>query len=186
VPLKAGYLLLAAGGGVFIWSGLKNKSVSSAFRQLAGGDSPTGATTAGLGVSGVTPTAAPGTTVGGAAATGLTGINPGGLPGQAGSTVASYQAYAFSLFPSYGWGADQEGPLIDLWNRESGWSVSAKNPSSGAYGIPQALPASKMASAGSDWETNPATQIKWGLGYIKATYGSPAEAWAHEEAEGWY
>ena len=183
MPVKAGYLLLAAGGGVMVWSGLKGKSVSSALRQLAGGDSPTGAKSAGLGISGVTPTAA---SVSGTAATNMTGINPGGSPGVAGTTVAQYHAYAFSLFPSYGWGADQEQPLINLWNRESGWSVSAKNPSSGAYGIPQSLPASKMASAGSDWETNPATQIKWGLSYIKSAYGSPAEAWAHEESAGWY
>lgn len=185
MPVKAGYLLLAAGGGVMVWSGLKNKSVSSAFRQLAGGDSPTGAQTAGLDITGVTPAAA-GTVTSATGLTGLTGLSPSGTPGQAGSTVAQYQAYAFSLFSGYGWGADQEGPLIDLWDRESGWNVSAKNPSSGAYGIPQSLPASKMSSAGSDWETNPATQIKWGLGYIKSTYGSPAEAWAHEEAEGWY
>ena len=76
--------------------------------------------------------------------------------------------------------------LVSLWNRESGWNVSATNASSGAYGIPQSLPASKMASAGSDWRTNAATQIKWGLGYIKATYGSPCGAWGHSQATGWY
>src|SRR5271154_2420125 len=102
MPVRAGYLLLAAGGGVMVWSGLKNKSVSSAFRQLAGGDTPTAAQSAGLGVSGVTPPAS-GTSVGGAAATALTGLSPGGSPGQAGSTVAQYQAYAFSLFSGYGW-----------------------------------------------------------------------------------
>jgi resuscitation-promoting factor RpfB len=184
MPVKPGYFLLVAGGGVMVWSGLKGKSVSSALRQLAGGDSPAGAQSAGLGISGVTPPA--NTNVSGTVATNMTGINPGGSPGVAGTTVAQYQAYAFSLFSSYGWGADQEQPLINLWDKESGWSVSAKNPSSGAYGIPQALPASKMATVGSDWETNPATQIKWGLGYIKSSYGSPAEAWAHEEADDWY
>ncbi len=77
-------------------------------------------------------------------------------------------------------------PLVSLWNVESGWNVTASNPSSGAYGIPQALPGSKMASAGADWQTNGATQIRWGLGYIKSVYGSPCAAWGHEQADGWY
>jgi hypothetical protein len=80
----------------------------------------------------------------------------------------------------------QWGPLNKLWTRESGWRTTATNPTSGAYGIPQALPASKMASAGGDWRTNPNTQIKWGLGYIKDRYGSPSNAWAHELRSGWY
>ena len=69
---------------------------------------------------------------------------------------------------------------------ESGWSVTAANPGSGAFGIPQALPGSRMASAGPDWQTSAATQIKWGLQYIKGTYGSPCAAWAHSQATGWY
>ena len=76
--------------------------------------------------------------------------------------------------------------LEPLWAHESGWSVSAYNPGSGAFGIPQALPGSRMASAGPDWQTDAATQIKWGLEYIKGTYGSPCGAWTHEEATGWY
>jgi hypothetical protein len=84
------------------------------------------------------------------------------------------------------WPASQWNALNSLWTRESGWSTTARNPSSGAYGIPQSLPASKMASAGSDWRTNPATQIKWGLGYIASRYGSPAGAWAHSRRTGWY
>jgi hypothetical protein len=76
--------------------------------------------------------------------------------------------------------------LDPLWDHESGWSVTAANPGSGAYGIPQALPGSRMASAGPDWQTNAATQIKWGLEYIKGSYGSPCAAWAHEQATGWY
>ncbi|GAC1439603.1 MAG: hypothetical protein NVS3B26_03070 [Mycobacteriales bacterium] len=83
-----------------------------------------------------------------------------------------------------GWG-DQFGCLDSLWSRESGWSTYASNPS-GAYGIPQALPGSKMASAGSDWRTNPATQIRWGLGYIAASYGSPCAAWHHSQSYNWY
>jgi hypothetical protein len=75
--------------------------------------------------------------------------------------------------------------LVQLWNKESGWRTNASNPS-GAYGIPQALPGSKMASAGADWRTNPATQIKWGLSYISGQYGTPCGAWAHSQRTGWY
>ena len=81
--------------------------------------------------------------------------------------------------------SDQFGCLDSLWSKESGWSVYAANPS-GAYGIPQALPGSKMASAGGDWRTSAATQIRWGLGYIDASYGSPCAAWAHSQSHNWY
>jgi hypothetical protein len=87
---------------------------------------------------------------------------------------------------NYGWGADQFGCLVSLWNKESGWNVNAYNASSGATGIPQALPGSKMASAGSDWATNAATQISWGLGYISGSYGTPCAAWNKSESVGWY
>jgi len=85
-----------------------------------------------------------------------------------------------------GWTGAQWTALNELWTRESGWNYQATNPSSGAYGIPQALPASKMASAGADWRTDPATQIRWGLSYIAQRYGSPLNAWAHEQAFNWY
>jgi hypothetical protein len=93
---------------------------------------------------------------------------------------------AASLLSSYGWDSGQFSCLDALWNRESGWNPYAKNSSSGAYGIPQALPGYKMATAGSDWATNPTTQIKWGLSYIRASYGSPCGAWYHSEGYGWY
>jgi hypothetical protein len=76
--------------------------------------------------------------------------------------------------------------LYDLWERESGWDVYAENPSSGAYGIPQSLPGDKMASVASDWQTDPTTQIKWGLGYIKSIYGTPCAAWQNELNVGSY
>lgn len=85
-----------------------------------------------------------------------------------------------------GWGAEQFGCLESLWSKESGWRWNASNSSSGAYGIPQALPGSKMASAGGDWSTNPATQITWGLSYIANRYGTPCSAWAHSQASNWY
>ncbi|MGE5285856.1 MAG: transglycosylase SLT domain-containing protein [Micromonosporaceae bacterium] len=98
----------------------------------------------------------------------------------------SPQQIASAMLASFGWGQDQFSCLDALWAHESGWNPGATNPSSGAYGIPQALPGSKMASAGSDWQTNPATQIRWGLGYIKSLYGSPCGAWSHEQATGYY
>lgn len=76
--------------------------------------------------------------------------------------------------------------LLALWNKESGWDYTAYNASSGATGIPQALPGSKMASAGADWETNPVTQVKWGLSYIESRYGVPCAAWEHSQQDGWY
>ncbi len=98
----------------------------------------------------------------------------------------SAQQVAEQMLSQYGWSSSQFGCLQPLWALESGWSVTAENPSSGAYGIPQALPGSKMASAGADWQTDAATQIRWGLTYIQGLYGSPCGAWAHEQADGWY
>jgi hypothetical protein len=100
-------------------------------------------------------------------------------------TPGSAQAIALAILTAEGMGNDQFSCLVSLWNRESHWRVDAENPD-GAYGIPQALPGSKMASAGSDWQTNATTQITWGLGYIKARYGNPCGAWAHSQATGWY
>ena len=99
---------------------------------------------------------------------------------------SSPRSIAQAMLKSFGWPSSQFSCLEPLWEHESGWSVSAGNPSAGAYGIPQAAPGSKMASAGPDWKTNASTQIKWGLGYIKGTYGSPCAAWRHEQADGWY
>jgi hypothetical protein len=93
---------------------------------------------------------------------------------------------ARALLAEFGFGLDQFGCLDSLYSRESGWRVDADNPSSSAYGIPQALPGSKMSSAGADWATNPVTQIRWGLGYIEDRYGSPCGAWAHSQSNGWY
>ena len=117
---------------------------------------------------------------------------PAASPSSPGSTGAapqpsgSPQKIAAAMLGSYGWSSSQFGCLVSLWNLESGWNIHAANPSSGAYGIPQALPGSKMASAGPDWQSDAATQIRWGLGYIKSLYGSPCGAWAHERAAGWY
>ena len=96
------------------------------------------------------------------------------------------QQIAKSMLAGFGWSSGEFGCLNSLWEQESGWNPYAANPSSGAYGIPQALPGSKMATAGADWQTSAATQITWGLGYIRSTYGSPCAAWAHETSTGWY
>jgi hypothetical protein len=102
------------------------------------------------------------------------------------AAASSPRQIAQAMLGSFGWSAGQFSCLDPLWAHESGWSVTAENAGSGAYGIPQALPGSRMASAGANWQTSAATQIKWGLDYIKGTYGSPCGAWAHEGATGWY
>lgn len=93
---------------------------------------------------------------------------------------------AGSLMPAYHWTSWQFHYLNLLWMRESGWNRFAYNHSSGAYGIPQAVPGNKMAAAGPDWRTSARTQIIWGMGYIQSRYGNPWNAWQHELQDGWY
>ncbi|WP_170062666.1 G5 domain-containing protein [Sediminihabitans luteus] len=102
------------------------------------------------------------------------------------ATPASNEALGRQMAASRGWGGSQAQCLDSLWTRESGWDHRAANPSSGAYGIPQALPGSKMGAAGGDWQTNPETQIAWGLDYIASVYGTPCGAWGHSQSVGWY
>jgi len=102
------------------------------------------------------------------------------------ASAARARRIARGMLRSFDWTRRQFKYLDDLWDRESGWNVSAQNPYSGAYGIPQALPPGKMAVAGRNWRTSARTQIRWGLGYIKGTYRSPRRAWSHELATGWY
>lgn len=98
----------------------------------------------------------------------------------------SAKAYAKAQVAKRGWSDQDYVCLVKLWNRESKWNYKAHNRGSGAYGIPQALPGRKMASAGSDWKTNPETQIDWGLGYIAGRYDTPCGAWASSQSRGWY
>ena len=95
------------------------------------------------------------------------------------------QAYAKEQCNNYGWSNDDYNSLVELWNKESGWNVTAGNPDK-AYGIPQACPGNKMASFGEDWKTNYKTQINWGLSYIKGRYGNPSKAWEHFKKKKWY
>jgi hypothetical protein len=135
--------------------------------KLASTASATAATSA--------PTSAAASGTGAAATVNVPAPNPG-----------TAQSTAYNMMSSFGFDPKtQFGCLDAIWTRESGWRYNAEN-ASGAYGIPQALPGSKMASAGADWQTNPATQISWGLGYIKSTYGSPCNAWSFWQAHGYY
>jgi len=96
------------------------------------------------------------------------------------------QSIAYNMMSSFGFDPSTQFSCLDsIWSRESGWNYQAEN-ASGAFGIPQALPGSKMATAGADWQTNPATQIKWGLGYIQGRYGTPCDAWAYWQAHSYY
>ena len=98
----------------------------------------------------------------------------------------SAQAIAYGILQSKGLGDSEYSCLVALWDRESHWNIYAYNASSGAYGIPQALPGEKMASAGADWATSASTQISWGLSYIEGRYGTPCGAWAKSQSSGWY
>jgi hypothetical protein len=93
---------------------------------------------------------------------------------------------AMTMLADYGWSSDQYSCLDSLYTRESNWSITAENSSSGAYGIPQALPGDKMAAYGSDWQTSAQTQLEWGLSYIQDRYGSPCGAWSFWESNNWY
>jgi hypothetical protein len=118
-----------------------------------------------------------------ALAAATTGLVLTSAPAQAATTSASSaQSIAHKMIPS----AAQYNAFSKIVEHESGWNVTATNSSSGAYGLVQALPGSKMASAGSDWKTNAATQIKWGLDYMNSRYGSPAAAWNFWQSNGWY
>ncbi|UZX03600.1 lytic transglycosylase domain-containing protein [Arthrobacter sp. CDRTa11] len=108
------------------------------------------------------------------------------VPGGAVNDPAGAKSYASSRLPAYGWGQDQFQCLERLWTKESNWLTTATNPYSGAYGIAQALPPGKYATAGSDWLTNYRTQVEWGLNYIADRYGSPCGAWNHSVAYNWY
>ncbi|GAB3666293.1 hypothetical protein GCM10027589_31340 [Actinocorallia lasiicapitis] len=102
------------------------------------------------------------------------------------SRVQQNKAIGRQMVARFGWSSPHWKCLNKLWAKESGWNHRSHNGSSGAHGIPQALPGSKMASAGADWASNPKTQIKWGLRYIRYRYGSPCAAWAHWGATRWY
>lgn len=168
---------VAFAGGILLWSGIKGKQVSGALRDIIAGKNP--ATAKGTPITGVTAPGAPDLTDSGASGPLDTGA--------ATASASQAQAIAKLLAAPYGWSTGQQwDDLVSLWNKESGWNRLADNPSSGAYGIPQALPASKMGAAANPPISSATAQIAWGLAYIKSVYGSPSEAWAHEVANNWY
>jgi hypothetical protein len=161
-----------AAGLVFIWSGIKGNSIVKTFQSLIMGQKPSDAN--------VYPISTPQGGSGGETA-------PDGGTDAVGGTPEQNKAIGKQLAAAYGWDSGaQWDALVKLWNRESGWNNKARNPSSGAYGIPQALPASKMGAAANPPTSSASAQIKWGLSYIKSRYGSPTAAWAHETSAGWY
>jgi hypothetical protein len=171
-------------GGIVLWSGIKGTTLSSTFRGLLQGKAPA------ANQEPITATAETPATAGTTAPAGNTGADS--------ATAAANQAIGKLLAAPYGWSAGQQwADLVSLWNQESGWSNTAENPGSGAYGIAQALghgtsgapyPASYQAANPPAYggSSSAPAQISWGLAYIKSTYGSPAGAWAHETADDWY
>lgn len=101
-------------------------------------------------------------------------------------SLSGVQLIAYNLMPEFGLEQSQFSCLVSLWNRESGWRYDAEEPTSGAYGIPQSLPASKMSMFGSDYLTDPTTQIKWGEWYVHTVYGTACNAWYHDYTDGYY
>ena len=167
-----GLAVAATGAGVLlVWSGVKGASVTGSLRSLLSGHQPSGAPTA--------------------AATAAT-AGAGGSGGPAApANVSGNTALARLLAATYGWGTGSEwNALYNLWTRESGFNNRAQNPSSGAYGIPQALPYTKMPRAAwppsAGGSASASAQINWGLAYIRERYGRPTAAWAHENSAGWY
>lgn len=160
-------LAYTAAGAVVLWSGIKGTSISDTFRSLLSGTLPATSTEP---ITGTT-----------AATAGSTGSTPAGVTGAAaGGSPAANKALGLLMAGAYGWAGSGEWPYLESgWQEESGWSQYAaydkSDPYNHAYGIPQANPGTKMATAGSDWKTSPATQIKWGLAYIRDTYGSPSQ-----------
>ncbi|GAA1860758.1 ubiquitin-like domain-containing protein [Myceligenerans crystallogenes] len=128
----------------------------------------------------------PDTTAEAATSSGTTASSETTTETAAPAPVGSNREIGQQMAAARGWTGSEWTCLEALWTRESNWDHTAMNPSSGAYGIPQALPGSKMGSHGSDWQTNPATQIAWGLDYIAGRYGTPCGAWGHSESVGWY
>ena len=164
MPVSAGALAATGAGIVLVWSAIENQKITVTLQDIVSGKKPQ-----------------PGPMSSGASAGGG-GDSGGGSAPESPAQLTHNEALGKAMAAAYGWTGDQWNALYNLWERESGWNNQAENASSGAYGIPQALPASKMYGGTS----SPTLQIQWGLGYISQRYGSPEGAWAHEEQFGWY
>jgi hypothetical protein len=182
---KGAAIGVVAVGALLAWSALKGKKVTVALRDLIAGKSPKSAPN-----TPITPVAD--TTAGAEADVGTNISLAGGNTGASSAIAAKNQAIAAPMAAIYGWapGTSNWDSLLKLWNQESGWNNHAENPSSGAYGIAQALghgPTNQYpAGPANPPISSAAAQIAWGLSYIKSTYGDPNNAWAHEESAGWY
>ena len=174
MPVRGGYLALAGGGAILLWSGLKGKSWSQVLKTILQGHDPTTTTTA------YTIQSTPGG--GNNPANNATALGTNAT----GGTVAKNQAIARVLAAPYGWSTGPQWDALNwIWTEESGWSATAQNPS-GAYGIPQALPGSKMGKYANPPYSFASAQIAWGLSYIRQVYGNPVNAKAFHLAHGWY
>jgi len=178
MPVKGGYLLVAGGGAIVLWSGIRGHKWSSVLRDV---------------ISGKPLPKTPEMAITSSSAAFQTGGTGGGVTGSAASTALGGNktknlAIGGTLATAYGWGPGTTNwkALVQLWDQESGWDNHATNSSSGAYGIPQALPASKMGRLANPPISSAGAQISWGLRYIKTTYGNPVNAEAHERSQGWY
>ena len=154
-------IALIGSGAISMWAGIKGMSITGVIQDIVQGKNPKDAVANQWQAS----------------SSGATTASASPVVSAAG-TVGQYQAYAFSQFSKYGWGTDQQAPLVSLWNKESGWNQNAVNPSSGAAGIPQDITGNMHGG----WKG----QIDWGLSYISGRYINPAGAWAHETANNWY
>lgn len=180
MPVKGSYLLIAGGGVIVLWSGIKGHKWSTVLRDVIGGKQIPHTTELAIqSAPGAFDTGGAGTATG---ASGVSSTAPGG-------TVKKNKAIGAALATAYGWGPGTSNwtSLVALWQQESGWNNHAKNPASGAYGIPQSLPANKMGALANPPTSSAGAQITWGLKYIKQTYGNPNKAWGGYAARGgWY
>jgi hypothetical protein len=172
-------VVMMGAGGLFLWSGLKGAKISTAARSLLQGQQPAGTNANPISGAGFAGQFASGSPAAG-----------GGAPAAPASITGNVATGKF-MATAYGWGSGaQWNALYALWQKESGWSNTAQNASSGAYGIAQALghgPTNQYPAGPANPPTSSASaQIAWGLSYIKQTYGSPVNAWAHEQANNWY
>lgn len=176
MPYSGAALSYSVAGGLILYSGIRNATISDTIKSALSGN---------LGNIKTIPADTTAAVTAGTAGTGA------GNTGAANASAAENQALAKQIAISMGlasWTTGQAwSDWVSLWNQESGWSAIAENQSSGAYGIPQALPATKMPFAAQKaGGSSPAAQITWGIQYIQGRYGSPVMAWAHEQANNWY
>lgn len=175
VAVKATYLLMAGGGAILLWSGLKGHRWTTTLRSVLSGQAVPSAQELAITSSSAA-----------FSSTGSTEAGPQSTTAVGGTAVKN-KAIGKLLAAGYGWSTGAQWDALDwIWSEESSWDNHARNPTSGAYGIPQALPASKMGALANPPVSSASAQIAWGLRYIKGRYRTPVEAKAFHEANGWY